>query len=170
MQARRHLSAALLLAVLAVLAPAPGPVSAAGDPHRLFEARCGRCHAHAGGLARERLGVAAGTHLVGRQSGEDIAVFLAGHYGRLTDAEIALLVDLFRFQVLAEGKFRAKCAICHGRARDLARAFLALRDGRLVGRYTGRDVAGFLAGHGRVEPAELPVFLEALTRAVPGDP
>ena len=62
--------------------------------------------------------------------------------------------------------FRKKCEICHVRAVDVARDKLILRDGELVGRYTGRDTALFLTNHGRLTAEEILVMVEVLKRQV----
>lgn len=46
----------------------------------------------------------------------------------------------------------------------LARRELALRGDRLVGRYTGRDIALFLENHGRLEGPEIETILRMLER------
>lgn len=81
--------------------------------------------------------------------------------------ETAALYDLLLWQVQAGGKFKSRCAICHVRARELARLSL-LRDGDVLrGRYSGRDMTEFLAGHGRIETAEIDFFIELLMRLAP---
>ena len=133
------------------------------DPHALFEATCGRCHDHAGDFARETLTVEAGEE-VGRQSGKPVLITLASHFGRLSDAEADLIVDMFRRQILSDRLYKAICRFCHDPAKDLARQTLILREGQLFGRYSGRSVEDFLSYHGRLQGDELKTVLDMLAR------
>ena len=133
----------------------------AQELHELFEERCGRCHGHAGTFARENLAVTGG-QLLGRRSGRAVSRFLQGHYGRLSDGEIADLVALFRFQIASAGLYREMCLICHDSARDLAKNRLLVRNDRLVGRYSGRDMAEFLLQHGRLSESQAEFMLQVL--------
>jgi len=47
----------------------------------------------------------------------------------------------------------------------LARDSLVVQDGLPYGKETGRPVAEFLKRHGRVQPDEIPFFVDLLTRA-----
>jgi hypothetical protein len=136
--------------------------AAAADFHQTFEARCLSCHGHAGEFARASLTENNGV-LKGARSGREIAAFLRGHAGGLNPAEIDLFIVTFTRQLQSGGFFRDRCDICHDRAYDLARLRLILRDGRLVGRYSGRDMASFLPGHARMTAAEADLMLEILT-------
>ena len=149
----------LLAAGLVLLAPAGAP---AADFHRIFEDRCAACHGHAGGFARQSLAEAEDGTLRGARSGRDVAGFLARHAGGLPPEEIALFVDVFRAQLRSGGFYQERCAICHDRAYEFARLRLILREGRLFGRYSGRDIADFLPGHARMTEAEAERMLEAL--------
>ena len=146
----------LLAALLAV-----SPTALAADPHVLFETRCGACHEHAGPFARETLTLD-GEVVRGAQTGRDMADFLPRHRGALTPEETALLLDMFRRQIAWGGLFQARCRACHQSARGLARHHLIVRDGVLRGRYSGRDIAAFLAHHGRTDGAEREVLVELL--------
>jgi hypothetical protein len=137
------------------------------DLHALFEARCARCHGHAGAFARAKLAIVAGD-LVGRESGRPVTAFLPTHFGRPSPAEVTGLRDMLARQVAAGGLFAEHCVLCHVRARDLVRESLLLVDGRLVGRYSGRAIADFLEVHGRLAPAERPVVLESLREIAAG--
>lgn len=150
--------------ILACLVPATEAFSF--DVHELFESRCGSCHQHAGDLTREKLIITDGI-LRGRASGRDIRVFLPDHYGNPNPAEAAALYDLFILQVQADGEFSARCAICHVRARELARINLISDGDFLRGRYSGRDITEFLSGHGRIEAAEIDFFVKLLMRMAP---
>jgi hypothetical protein len=122
------------------------------DPHALFEQRCGRCHGHAGELARDKLAIVGDT-LRGRSSGQELVPFLRRHGGGVNTAEAAALLDMFTRQVEAGGLFQERCRICHDPASGFARRTLIIDDdGRLRGRYTGNDIAEFLARHGRLRP------------------
>ena len=67
---------------------------------------------------------------------------------------------------LSGGLFEKKCRICHDRAVKLARTELTIKDGRLVGRYSKRDIATFLAGHGRLTADEVPLIVDMLKRQI----
>jgi len=99
----------------------------------------------------------------GAASGREVAPFLRRHGGGLSEEEIALFVATFRRQIGSDAFFSRRCSGCHGRAYDFARLRLIERDGRLVGRYSGRDIAGFLPGHARMTGDEAARVLEALT-------
>ena len=131
------------------------------DPHALFEAKCGRCHDHAGVFALETLTIEAGD-VVGRQSGKPVLTTLANHFGRLSEAEAVLIVDMFRRQILSDGLYKAKCRFCHDPAKNLARQTLILREGQLVGRYNGRSIEDLLSYHGRLEGDEQKTVLDML--------
>ena len=62
------------------------------------------------------------------------------------------------------GVYRNKCLHCHGRAVGFVRGRIALEDGRLVGRNSGRDIATFLQSHGRLQGDELATVLGMLER------
>ena len=152
---------ALALALLIGAAPA-----SALDFHALFEARCLACHGHAGPFVREYLRLDGDR--VTRGNGRPLAPFLARHSGGLSDEEIALFLRVFARQIASGGLYRDRCEICHDRARELARLELVIREGRLVGRYTGRDIAGFLTWHGRLDAAEAALMTEALIEILKG--
>jgi len=82
--------------------------------------------------------------------------------------EIALFLRVFARQIASGGLYQGRCEICHDRARELARLELVIREGRLVGRYTGRDIAAFLTWHGRLDAAEAALMTEALTAILQG--
>ncbi len=136
------------------------------DVHEMFEARCGRCHQHAGDLALDKLAIDNGA-LRSRTSGNDIRAFLPDHFGHPNPEETAALYDMFFWQVKGGGKFKDRCAICHVRARELARLNL-VRDGDAVrGRYTGNDISEFLSNHGRIDANEVDFFVQLLARMTP---
>ena len=136
-------------------------VTMAADPHVLFESRCGACHGHSGAFAHETLILSDGD-VRSALTGRDMAAFLPTHRGALTADEAELLLDMFRRQITWGGVFQARCRVCHDSARALARHDLVIREGRLLGRYTGRDIADFLAGHGRADSAEQVILIEML--------
>ncbi len=136
------------------------------DVHEMFEARCGRCHQHAGDLALKKLVIDNGV-LRGRTSGNDIRAFLPNHFGYPNPEETTALYNMFVWQVEGGGRFKARCAICHIRARELARLNL-VRDGDAVrGRYTGNDLSEFLSGHGRIDANEVDFFVRLLAQMAP---
>jgi mono/diheme cytochrome c family protein len=143
---------------------AGGPAAGAEtvDPHALYERRCSRCHPpHAGEFAADSLR-SLGGRVVGRKTGQELRAFLAGGHGRLAPREVDEMVAHLASIVQAGGLFREHCLICHGRAVGFARGQLIVKEGRLVGRYSGRDVETFLASHGRLEEAEVGTIVRML--------
>lgn len=142
----------------------PAALAQTIDPHQLYEERCSGCHApHAGDFVHgslERLD----DKLVGRGTGRELRAFLAGGHGRLAALEIDVVAAHLAAILAAGGLFRDKCLICHRRAVELARSHLVLRDGRVMGRYTGRDIAVFLKNHGRLEEGEIETAVRMLAR------
>lgn len=136
------------------------------DPHAVYEHNCAGCHApHASDLV-ETLLDAGQDPLVIKRTGQPLVGFLRSGHGRANPAEIDALIALFTRIQLSDGLFRTKCRICHVRAKETARLKLVIRDDRLVGRYTGRDIETFLHNHGRLAPQEIPVMLDALRQHV----
>ena len=134
------------------------------DPHALYERRCAGCHEpHARDLARSTLELQGGVaHLKG---GGPLVEFFARHpRGGLPAAEAEALAAHMAAMLGTAFLFQEKCTICHDRASVLARRELIERDGVLVGRYSGRDIAAFLADHGRLAPDEAAVVLDMLRR------
>ena len=141
-----------LLSALALLQAAAAAVSPI-DPHALFDARCLRCHGHAGDFARKQLRLEGDT-VLGNRVRRDIGAFLLQHQGRLTTDEASVLYDAFRRQLKAGGLFKTRCGACHRQGRELARLELIIADGRLIGRCSGRDMTDFLTQHGSREKKE----------------
>lgn len=146
----------LVLAAAALLAAAPAAAPAAAeDLHRLFEDRCAACHGDAGPFAHE---VLAGRGL----TPERLARFLGRHGGAGPEAQP--LAAMLLAQAETPPLFRSQCTICHGKAADFVRDHLVVRDGVLVGRYTGRPVAPFLDHHAGLTAEEQAFFLDLLAR------
>ncbi len=146
-----------------LLAGVFAPASAQSvDPHALYEEKCAGCHLpHAGDFVHDSIVIENGV-LAGRKSGAPVGAFLERGHGRLTAEEIGLLLDHF-LRIGEWGRlYHDKCLICHDPASHMARSKLILRDGALWGRYTGRDIAAFLAGHGRLQPDEIAPMLDML--------
>lgn len=125
------------------------------DPHHVFEAECLSCHGHAGAFARRYLSLDGATPLT--SDGEVVADFLGHHRGGLPGPVIEAVVAMFRLQLSSDGLYadpERRCLFCHDRAHDFAHQRLVLRGGKLIGRYTDRDVAGFLPGHAGLTPLE----------------
>ncbi|HYH20387.1 MAG TPA: hypothetical protein VD995_17415 [Azospirillum sp.] len=154
-------------ALLLFAAALAGPPAGAADLHRLWEERCARCHGDAGGFARDALS-AADERLQGRLQGRlperDLHAFLLRHQGGLPEAEAQGVYAMLLAQAQTPPLFQERCGLCHPKAADLVRDQLVLRDGVLVGRYTGRPVAAFLETHGRIAADERPFFMDLLTR------
>lgn len=132
----------------------------------LFQERCARCHDEAGSFAKTDLKFEEGV-LRARRSGKDLRAFLPGHPGRLDEAEREAMVATLTAIVTSGGQFQQRCAICHGHAEAFAGAQLVIRDGRLRGRYSGRDVEIFLPGHGRLDAEGAAFFATVLSRLAP---
>ena len=103
-----------------------------------------------------------GGQIVGRKTGAVMTEFLARHRGRLSQPEIAALVELFALQLRTGGLYKDRCRICHTNAKRLARVRLEVRDSRLVDRVTGRDITAFLSEHGRLSADEVGLIDEML--------
>ena len=156
-----------LLALIAAFTLAGTAQSDETDYHSRFHALCGRCHEHSGPFARDRLAVVDG-ELVGRATGRPIESFLRRHPGGLTAADIALFGSVMQRQVEAGSLFQDKCAICHGRAVELAAAHLGISNGVLRIRYSGDAVRDFLAVHGRLNDREVEIVHRALYEITEG--
>ncbi|MGV6803806.1 MAG: hypothetical protein ACWA49_06330 [Ruegeria sp.] len=142
----------------------PGSVALAqqADPHDVYETKCSGCHEdHASDFVRDRFELDQ-AELVIAKSGSPLEGFLESGHGGAGPDEIDGLVRLLTQIRLSDGLFQSKCKICHVRAKETARLKLFIRDDRLVGRYTGRDIEAFLHYHGRLDPAEIPIMLAAL--------
>ncbi len=149
-----------LIVVVALTAVGAGN-AAAVDLHEYWDKNCASCHGHAAIFARRFLTVKDG-NLQGRHHVDDLAVFLGNHY--LARDLIAPISAMLAAQVTAEPRFRDECGRCHASAAALARKSLSLRDGVLVSRASGLPTAEFLSGHARIKPADVPVFVDVLTR------
>jgi len=168
MNTRRFVLICLLLLPLA--AGGRAAFAQAGDPHALYEQRCAKCHSpHAGEFVADSLERIDG-RIVGRDSGRELRAFLTRGHGRLAPPEIDAMVAHLASILAAGGLFHENCRICHGRAVTLARSELIIRDGRLTGRYSGRDIAAFLAAHGRLDADEIPTVVRMLERQLANPP
>lgn len=166
----RQTIAACKLLLTAVAVPATPTLAQSLDPHALYERSCGGCHEeHARDFAETQLDLADGT-VVGRGSGAPLGTILARGHGGLEAREVEVLVAHLSAIAHAGGLFRTKCRICHDRAVDVARRQLIVRDGRLVGRYTGRDIPAFLTKHGRLTADEVPRIVDMLRRQLQSAP
>lgn len=140
------------------------------DPHELYEQRCAACHeSHAGEFVNEHLWIVE-NRVIGRQTGRELGVFLRNGHGKLNPDEMNLLVLQLISILNRGGIFRDKCHICHDRAVLLARRQLVLRDGKLIARYSARDMAMFLEYHGRLEGAEVDAILQMLSSQLRTEP
>lgn len=132
------------------------------DPHALYESACAGCHrAHSGDFVFESMTMT-GAGLEGKTTGKLVADLLGAGHGRLSSAETDTLIAHFEAINSGGQLFQDKCFICHERAVVLSRLKLVEEDGRLVGRYTGRDIEAFLHEHGRLTLDEIPIILERL--------
>ncbi len=143
----------------------PPPASPVIDPHALYEARCSGCHApHGGDFAKQSLKAVDGV-VIGARSGRPLGQILPSHRGTTqTPDEVKALVDHFGAILPTGWLYQDKCLGCHDRAVVLARSHLIVRDDALVGRYSGRDIAAFMSGHGRLDPRQRDIILAMLRR------
>jgi hypothetical protein len=129
-------------------------VAQATDPHTIYEDKCARCHEdHGGDFVHKNLKIEDG-RVVGKTSGKAIGAFLERGHGNLGQPELTLLIDHLNSIALTGQIYQTKCLICHDRAVELARARLVLKDGALIGRYSGRVIGDFLVSHGRLDDEE----------------
>jgi cytochrome c5 len=134
------------------------------DPHQLYERHCGGCHAaHARDFVRKSL-ERRGGDIVGRNSGVALGTFMARGHGRLDAFQAREMVAHLTAIFDGGWLFQERCRICHDRAVLFARRSLVLRDGRVVGRYTGRDIRSFLDNHGRIDAGEAETIMVMLKR------
>ncbi len=134
------------------------------DPHLLYEQNCGGCHApHAGDFVHDSL-VRSNGHVQGRKSCQELRAFLQSGHGNLSIDEIGAMVRHLTDIQRSGRLFHDKCKICHGRAVVFARDELLLKDGKLTGRYSKRNIEQFLPGHGRLNADEVPGMIEVLKR------
>jgi cytochrome c553 len=150
---------------LLALTFATGPARAqASDPHALYEESCARCHgAHAADLAHEMLVLEDGIAL-SRTSGEAVRRILLGGHGKLSASQADDLTDHLTAILGTGGVYRQKCLGCHDRAVRLVRGSVIVRDGRMISRYTGRDMSAFMLKHGGLTQNEVGVILEMFAR------
>ena len=132
------------------------------DPHRLYEDRCSGCHAsHAGDFVHGSIDYSSDGG-IGRKTSKRLHEFLADGHGGLNAGQIDALLDLF-LSIHTRGRvYHDKCRICHDRATELARSRLIIIDGKLMGRYSGRDIEEFLSRHGRLEGREVEMMTQTL--------
>lgn len=162
----RTVTAFGILTMMALFAPNPAEAQQNSRWPGLYFERCGRCHGDAQALLEKRAELKDGV-LVGQRSGRDLRSFLDSHFGRRSEADVATIyMELLRVAGVG-GRFKQQCAICHVGAKRLARDSLVMRNGELFGRYSGRRIADFLPGHGRMAPDDAAFFLEVLRRNMP---
>jgi hypothetical protein len=153
-----------IAAVLAAATSATGAVAPAGrDLHDHWDTRCASCHGDAGDFARSTLRVEGG-RLVGTHHVDTLPRFLRNHYlgPELLDAMTAMLTA----QATTPPVFKTKCRECHDKASVLARESLALKDGVLVGKDSGRPVADLLRRHGHLAADEIAPMVSTLQRVL----
>jgi hypothetical protein len=151
----------LPLVVVIVLAAAGAGNAGAVDLHQHWDRNCANCHGHAAAFARRFLTMKDGK-LQGRHHVDNLEGFLGNHY--ITRDLIVPITGMLAAQVTTEPRFRDECGRCHGSAAALARQSLSLHNGVLVSRKSGRTIAEFLPGHAGIKPADVPFFIDALTR------
>jgi len=165
----RFLKLSFHLLVMTLLG-SPAVLAQHEDPHRLYEEHCAGCHArHAGVFVQSSLS-RADQEVVGRRSGKGLRSFLAAGHGNLAPRDVDVVVAHLVSVLDGGGLFREKCLMCHSRAVGLARGRLILSDGKLVGRYTGRDIEAFMENHGRLEGAEVSTIVRMLQRQLATEP
>lgn len=130
--------------------------ASATDLHALWHERCQACHGHSAAFARERPEI----------DEQRLGVLLRHHRGGLPEDLAAGIAAMLAATAATPDRFMHECRICHGRAADFAREHLAVRDGTLIGRYSGRDVTSFLNGHARLDSEGAAFFTRHLHRIV----
>ncbi|TQV73281.1 hypothetical protein [Denitrobaculum tricleocarpae] len=167
MKPRFSIVLALLFPFLA--AAGPSAVAQSADPHDLYEQRCAGCHSeHAGEFVQESV-LREDGKLMGRDGGMSVRALLSRGHGKLTPAQVEVVLAHFHEILDAGALFRDNCVICHGRAVLFARSHLGMKDGVLVGRYSDRAVDDFLKSHGRLEGSEISAVVKALSNQVTGE-
>lgn len=153
---------ALLVAAALTAAALMVPVarSAGIDLHRMWDDRCAGCHGHAGAFARKL--TVSGGELQGRHHVHDLRLFLRNHYP--ADSEVDAVYDMLLAQASNEARFSKECSDCHGTAAEFVRTALALRDGELHGRESGRAVRQFLEEHRQLGADDVAFFAQLLER------
>ncbi len=58
--------------------------------------------------------------------------------------------------------FQERCIFCHGSVADLVNSRLILKDEKLFGRYSEREISVFLTTHGRLVPSQVPMMVDLL--------
>jgi len=140
------------------------------DPHAVYEQKCTRCHEdHARAFADQHL-LVKGDRVIGKRRSRDLAKFLNNGHGKLNPTEVAPLVAHFKSVIGANGLYKQKCRMCHEPAVNFSRIKLIMKDGKLLGRYSGRDIKEFMNEHGRVTQDELPIIMDALMRQLETQP
>lgn len=156
--------ASFMIGAAVLLAPQPR-ADAQTSPHTLYETRCAGCHEpHAREFAQKSLDLKDGRVFL-KGTDKALAEFLTRHPRKPLSKEDAETLDRQLAAMLQTGfLFQEKCVSCHERASVLARLRLIERDGKLLGRYTGRDIAGFMLEHGRLTPDEAEIIVAMLRR------
>lgn len=140
------------------------------DPHAVYEQKCADCHEdHARSFADQHL-LVKDNRVIGKRRSRDLEDFLIKGHGRLEPAEVRPLVAHLKSVVGADGLYEKKCRICHEPAVDFARIKLIMKEGKLLGRYSGRDIAEFMIDHGRVSQEEHAIIMDALKRQLATQP
>lgn len=149
-----------LTAAIAAWLPA-----AAQAPERpaLYRDFCASCHEAARPLIERATEPRDGT-LYARRSGQPLADFLPSHVSDLTAAQAEIIAQALLQVAQGKGRFQESCGICHHSAANLAHYKLILVDGVLRGRYSDRDIAAFMVGHGTDSAAEASFFTQVLRR------
>ncbi len=156
-------SGILLIIAGAALLSVPQSSAQELNGHAIYERACNQCHErHAGDFAHATLTLK-NDAAVSLRTGKNVENYLFGGHGNLTSDEAAAMSALLAYILGNDGLFHSHCRICHGPARFLARSKLFLKDGVLIGRYTGRNIQEFLYGHGRVSKDEAEKLTEVLS-------
>jgi hypothetical protein len=147
--------AAIVIAMTLLAGDSPG-----SDIHCLWDRRCGDGHGEAVSFARQPLTIE--DDALGGRHRKDPRLLLRNHDASATDTGATYAI--LRAQVSAESDFKQRCGMCHGTAAQLAREALTMRDGTLYGVASRQPVSAFLDHHGRLNPDEIPFFVDLLTR------
>lgn len=134
------------------------------DPHNIYKSRCAQCHGtDARAFVDDNL-KRRGDDLYWHGSSRSVAVTLSRGHGHLSVGQIAVLVQHFSDMEMTGALYQEKCRICHSPAIDFARAFLIMKDGKVVGRYSDHDTETFLQSHGRLDAKQVGIIVSMFNR------
>lgn len=137
----------------------------AAEPPRpeLYVEKCGNCHFENGpDMASLKMSFK-GDGIIVNSTGKAADALLKKHHGvKLTAAEAAELMELFRRGLSWEAMYRQKCESCHGVAITFARSELRMVDGVAFAPKRNATVRDVLAAHGGATTVEADVLADMI--------